>query len=109
MKNGNDTVRYTADDLETKRNRGEGRLDYDRVAQISDDESEEQTADEPAFDWANAEIGIPPKKTQLTMRLDQDVLAWFQAQGRGYQTRINAVLRHYMQANRDHKNGDPRG
>lgn len=41
-----------------------------------------------------------PRKTQLTLRLDRDVLAWFKAQGRGYQTRINALLRAYMEAHR---------
>ncbi len=39
-----------------------------------------------------------PNKAQLTLRLDSDVLAWFKAHGRGYQTRINALLRAYMQA-----------
>ena len=39
------------------------------------------------------------KKAQLTLRLDQDVLTWFKAQGRGYQTRINSLLRAYMEAN----------
>ena len=39
-----------------------------------------------------------PNKTQVTLRLDQDVLDWFKAQGRGYQTQINALLRAYMEA-----------
>jgi uncharacterized protein (DUF4415 family) len=39
------------------------------------------------------------KKTQLTIRVDRDVLAWFKSQGRGYQTRINSLLRAYMEAN----------
>ncbi|MCL5998377.1 MAG: BrnA antitoxin family protein [Chloroflexi bacterium] len=39
-----------------------------------------------------------PGKAQLTLRVDSDVLAWFKAQGRGYQTRINALLRAYMEA-----------
>ncbi|MSQ72683.1 MAG: hypothetical protein EXR27_15550 [Betaproteobacteria bacterium] len=37
-------------------------------------------------------------KAQLTLRLDADVLNWFRAQGRGYQTRINALLRAYRDA-----------
>lgn len=41
-----------------------------------------------------------PKKAQITLRLDSDVLAWFKMQGRGYQTRINALLRAYMEAHR---------
>ena len=36
-----------------------------------------------------------PEKQQLTMRLDKDLLDWFKGQGKGYQTRINAVLRAY--------------
>lgn len=41
-----------------------------------------------------------PAKAQLTLRLDSDVLDWFKQQGRGYQTRINALLRAYMEANK---------
>jgi uncharacterized protein (DUF4415 family) len=44
--------------------------------------------------------GLKPvsRKTQLTLRLDDDVLAWFKAQGRGYQTQMNAVLKAYKEA-----------
>lgn len=38
------------------------------------------------------------RKSQLTLRLDRDVLDWFKSQGRGYQTQINALLRAYMEA-----------
>lgn len=40
----------------------------------------------------------PPTKQQITIRLDEDVLQWFRAQGHGYQTRINSLLRAYMEA-----------
>ncbi len=40
---------------------------------------------------------VPPK-TQLTIRLDSEVLTWFKNQGKGYQTHINAVLKAYMEA-----------
>ena len=40
----------------------------------------------------------PPVKKQLTIRLDADVLAWLKAQGRGYQTRINRILRVVMES-----------
>jgi len=39
-----------------------------------------------------------PRKAQLTLRLDRDVLGWFRRQGRGYQTRINAILKAYKDA-----------
>lgn len=46
--------------------------------------------------------GLPsaPRKSQLTLRLDQDVLEWFRQQGQGYQTQINALLRAYMNAHK---------
>jgi hypothetical protein len=42
-------------------------------------------------------VTMPPKK-QLTIRLDSDVLDWFKAHGRGYQTRINRILRVVMES-----------
>ncbi|MBZ5537849.1 MAG: BrnA antitoxin family protein [Acidobacteriia bacterium] len=43
---------------------------------------------------------LVPRKQQLTLRIDADVLSWFPLQGSGYQTRINQLLRTYMQAHR---------
>ena len=40
----------------------------------------------------------PPAKEQLTIRLDSDVLKWLKAHGRGYQTRINHILREAMES-----------
>ena len=55
-------------------------------------------------DWANAiahrGLPVPPRKTQIALRVDQDVLEWFKAQGEGYQTRMNAVLREFRDAHR---------
>ena len=48
--------------------------------------------------WAKARINAPQTKTAISIRLDQDMLDWFKAQGRGYQGRINAVLRAYYEA-----------
>lgn len=47
-----------------------------------------------------ARVGLKPvpPKTSISLRVDQDVLAWFKAQGDGYQTRINAVLRAFRDA-----------
>lgn len=45
-------------------------------------------------------VGLPETKGQVTLRLDADMLRWFKAQGRGYQTRINAVLRGYYEHER---------
>lgn len=43
----------------------------------------------------------PPTKTLLSLRVDSDVVEWFRAQGRGYQSRMNALLRAYMDAHRN--------
>jgi uncharacterized protein (DUF4415 family) len=48
--------------------------------------------------WADAELRMPQAKKGVYLRLDQDVLEWLKAQGPGYQTRINAILRAYMEA-----------
>jgi len=56
-------------------------------------------SDAPATDeqfWKDAKIVYPSKKKSLTIRLDSDVLDWFKAQGKGYQTMINAVLKSYV-------------
>jgi uncharacterized protein (DUF4415 family) len=51
-----------------------------------------------AADWACARLVLPPGKEPVTLRLDRDVLDWFRRQGRGYQTRINAVLWAFVEA-----------
>ena len=50
--------------------------------------------------FREARVVVPPRKQQLTIRLDTDVLAWLKSQGKGYQSRINAVLRAYYEAHR---------
>ena len=51
-----------------------------------------------AVDWEGLAVTPRPGKVAVSVRLDADVLAFFRADGRGYQTRINAVLRSYMVA-----------
>ena len=58
------------------------------------------TSDIPALDksfFANAKLRMPIPKTNVTIRIDADVLNWFKIGGKGYQTRINAVLRMYVE------------
>ncbi|QQR81454.1 MAG: BrnA antitoxin family protein [Deltaproteobacteria bacterium] len=47
--------------------------------------------------FKKAQIKLPESKALVTIRLDPDIIQWFKKQGRGYQTRINAVLRLYVQ------------
>ena len=57
-------------------------------------------------DWSAAERGkfYRPVNEQVTLRLDADVLHWFKQSGKGYQTRINAALRRFVEAD-DRKAG----
>lgn len=59
------------------------------------------TSDIPELDerfWEKARLVMPRTKKCVSLRLDSDVLEWFESLGKGYQTRINAVLRSYMKA-----------
>ncbi len=48
--------------------------------------------------WATAKLTLPEPKDRLTIRVDHDVVQWLKKHGKGYQTRINAILRSYMEA-----------
>ncbi len=48
--------------------------------------------------WKDAKVVWPETKQLTSLRIDPDVLIWFKAQGKGYQTRMNAVLRAYVKA-----------
>ena len=48
--------------------------------------------------FKNASIVLPKPKKSISLRIDQDILNWFKSQGKGYQSRINAILRAYMNA-----------
>lgn len=57
--------------------------------------------------WQNA-VSNPfykPTKTHATVRLDSDVMAWLKSQGKGYQTRLNAILRKAMLEDIDKAHG----
>lgn len=80
--------------------------DWSRIDAFTEDDIERMARDDtenPATtedDWADAVIGLPLAKTPVNAKFDADVVNWFKAQGRGYQTRMNAVLRRYMEAHR---------
>lgn len=79
------------------------KTDWERLAQQGDPHID--TTDIPELDEAffrNAQLRVPAKQA-VTIRLDADVLAWFKEQGAGYQTRINQLLRQYMQAQQRHR------
>lgn len=51
--------------------------------------------------WKNARVRFPGGKERLTIRFDEDVVQWFRNQGRGYQSKMNAVLRSFYEAHRN--------
>jgi uncharacterized protein (DUF4415 family) len=82
----------------------DGNTDWEKLRALADSEVL-FTDDAPATlpeDWADAlahtGLPVPPRKTQIALRVDDDVLEWFKAQGAGYQTRMNAVLRAFRDA-----------
>ena len=88
-------VRYTLEEIRKLK----GQTDWARI------EAEEAAGIEPPYDeddfevdWSSARLVVPDVKGAISMRLDADVLAFFKAQGKGYQTRMNAVLRSFMEA-----------
>jgi uncharacterized protein (DUF4415 family) len=86
-----------------------GKTDYARLDALIDDDDVKAVANDPDampvdIDWTNAHLTLPPGKEPVTLRLDRDVLKWLRSQGKGYQTRINQVLRAWYDATR-HKKG----
>ncbi len=78
------------------------RTDRKRVGALRDDQIDFSDTPEltpEMFARAVVRRGLKPvpRKAQLTIRVDSDVLEWYRKQGRGYQARINALLRAYMQ------------
>ena len=86
-----------------RRAKTESRTDWARVGAMTREEIEaDRDEDEEGMviDWSSAIVGMPEPKATVNMRIDRDVLEFFRKGGRGYQTRINAVLRAYKDAQR---------
>jgi uncharacterized protein (DUF4415 family) len=80
-----------------------GATDWNRLRTLTDKESRDAVKADPEARptdvkfWKNAKVVLPQPKQTVTIRLDADLLGWLRSQ-KGYQTRINAVLRTYMEA-----------
>lgn len=73
------------------------KTDWGKLKSLRDDQIDLTDSPELTDEfWDNAEVGVLAKKVPLSIRLDEDVVAWFKEQGAGYQTRINDVLRLYV-------------
>jgi uncharacterized protein (DUF4415 family) len=82
------------------------RTDWNRVDKLRDkdiDFSDNPEVTAEMFAKAVLRKGLKPvvRKTQVTLRIDEDVLTWFKKQGKGYQTRINALLKAYKEAHQN--------
>ena len=78
-----------------------GKAEIARLKALKDEDID--FSDIPELDesfWENARLVMPHQKKQITIRFDRDILDWFKARGKGYQSRMNAVLRAYVEAQR---------
>ena len=104
MTKGNTIKRYSADELRRMAERGEDRTDLARLKAMSEEDLEQSIAADPDWrdvprDWyRGAEAVMPRAKVPVSIRLDADLVEFFRDQGRGWQTKINAVLRAYADA-----------
>ena len=92
-----------SDDTSGTTSETEPKTDWRRLRSMTDEQVHAAIIDDPdakptddAF-WKDARVVIPRPKATVTMRLDADLLEWFRSE-RGYQTRINAILRAYVNA-----------
>lgn len=96
------------DDISGSTSKTESATDWKRLRAMTDEEVHAAVASDPNIKptdegfWKDAHVVMPKPKETVTMRLDADVLAWFRRE-RGYQTRINAILRAYMAAQTHHQ------
>lgn len=99
-----DIRRYTADEIREMVRRGESRTDRARIGAMTEAELEQVIANDP--DWADipknwyeqAEAVMPKPKVPVSIRLDADVTKYFRSTGKGWQTRVNSILRAYKEA-----------
>jgi uncharacterized protein (DUF4415 family) len=105
VKKGGNIVSYTVEELEQMRARCESRTDWARVDAMTEAELEAAIGSDP--DWADiphdwykhATPHYPAAlRKEVRLRLDPDLLAGFKRQGPGYQARINAALRAFVEA-----------
>ena len=95
-------VKRTAEEIRSMTSRGESKSDWSRAGSMNSADIEAAIATDAdeadiAVDWLTASVTLPEPKAVLNMRVDRDVLDFFRRQGKGYQSRINAVLRSFVE------------
>ena len=96
-------VRHTTEELKEMARRGKTTTDWKRVKAMKDEDIiiDRDSPEITAEMWRNAVVTDrrPPKKN-ITLRIDPEIIDWFKAGGKGYQTRMNAVLRVFIEMQR---------
>src|ERR1700689_146054 len=90
-------VKHTGAELRVMEKRGETKTDWKAAAKKPLPSGHDPDDAMEEIDWLTTELPKPQRKGHMTLRVDSDVLAWFRAQGKGYQSRINAILRRYFE------------
>ena len=83
MKKKEENTRSDWSKIDTLKN---NQIDYSDSPELNDD-----------F-WENAQLIVPKPKVKITLRLDSEIFEWFKSKGKGYQTKINSVLKSYVKA-----------
>jgi uncharacterized protein (DUF4415 family) len=93
-------VRYTAKELKAMRAKGKSLSDWPKAKAMSQRKvnrlADEEDGCLPEGWERTVMIGLPPGKEAIKLRVDRDVLGWFKGTGKGYQTRMNNVLRAFV-------------
>ena len=92
MKKKSTIVRHSLSQIGVLRERGEDKTS--KTAPVAESLGAEF--------WKSARVVVPNGKTSVHLRLDNDVVEWFRANGKGHLTRMNAVLRAYVEAHKHH-------
>ena len=105
MKKGKNITRYTADELRKKQ--ADSLTDWSKVDAVTDKALEALVAadeDEHDFspDWTKAKLVLPTPKLSVNLRLDREIIEFFKQQGRGHISRMQAVLKAYVDAHQRH-------
>lgn len=90
-------VKHTVAELRAMERRGEVRTDWKAAAKKPLPSGRDPDDAMEEIDWVTTELPKARRKGPMTLRIDTDVLEWFRAQGKGYQSRINAILRRYFE------------
>jgi uncharacterized protein (DUF4415 family) len=96
---------YSAAELKAKR--AESRTDLSRLDAITDEALERLVAEDEdergiQADWTQAKLVLPQAKQSVHLRLDQEIIAFFKSAGKGHISRMQAVLKAYVDAHRPH-------